>query len=142
MVVAFSSFGFADTLAGVREDDKAKQGHNIVPRAARPQFPMPAWASAIATGTKSKPHPTSDEEFQAAKKLARGDAEFRRLPEPVGEHAKALQSESHGKKKRKKKTWWTRTTKSKKPMKRFPEHSYFEALLRTHPAAAQVLLPL
>ena len=64
-----------DTLAGVREDDKAKQGHNIVPRVARPQFPMLAWAKAIATGTKSKPHPTSDEEFQAAKKSARGDAE-------------------------------------------------------------------
>ena len=64
-----------DTLAGVREDDKAKQGHNIVPRVARPQFPMLAWAKAIATGIKSKPHPTSDEEFQAAKKSARGDAE-------------------------------------------------------------------
>ena len=64
-----------DTLAGVREDDKAAQGHNIVPRVARPQFPMLAWAKAIATGTKAVQHPTSDEEFQAAKKSARGDAE-------------------------------------------------------------------
>lgn len=63
-----------DTLAGVKEDDRASLDDNIVPRLSKPQFPMRSWAKGALTGF-GETEPTSTEEFQAAKRAARGDAE-------------------------------------------------------------------